>query len=289
MSLASPSLSRSMSHRSILGRKFIGYLVLVLMLLIIIAPFYWMVITSFKGNLEISNFPPTLFPQHPTVSQYTQAFGQYGFGVYFRNSVIVSISATIIVVLLASMASYAIARLPIRGKASLMVTLLAISTFPQVAVISPLFILMERLGWLNSYQALIIPYTAFNLPFAIWVMRTYFVGIPKELDEAARVDGAGIMTTIFRVILPLATPGLFTGAIFTFVACWTEFFFALVFNNDTAYRTIPIGIALFSGQYTIPYGTIFAGSTVAVAPIVILVLLFQKWVVAGLTAGAVKG
>lgn len=289
MSVTSGRLQQSMGARSIICRKLIGYVVLILMLLVIIAPFYWMVITSFKGNLEISNYPPTLFPQHPTVSQYTQAFGQYGFGVYFRNSVIVSVISTIIVVLLASMASYAIARLPIRGKAPLMVMLLAISTFPQVAVISPLFILMERLGWLNSYQALIIPYTAFNLPFAIWVMRTYFVGIPKELDEAARVDGAGILTTIFRVILPLATPGLFTGAIFTFVACWTEFFFALVFNNDTAFRTIPIGIALFSGQYTVPYGTIFAGSTVAVAPIVILVLLFQKWVVAGLTAGAVKG
>jgi len=283
----SPRTSRS--HRSIIGRKVIGYLVLILMLLVIIAPFYWMVSTSFKGNLEISNFPPTLFPAHPILTQYEQAFGQYGFGVYFRNSVIVSIISTIVVIFFASMASYAIARLPIRGKAPLMVTLLAISTFPQVAVISPLFILMERIGWLNSYQALIIPYVAFNLPFAIWVMRTYFAGIPKELDEAARVDGANIWTTMFRVILPLATPGIFTGGIFTFVACWTEFFFALVFNNDTAFRTIPIGIALFSGQYTIPYGTIFAGSTVAVAPIVILVLIFQKWVVAGLTAGAVKG
>jgi len=284
-----PSPRESMSRRNVIVKKTIGYMVLVLMLLVIIAPFYWMVVTSFKGNLEISNIPPTLFPHHPILTQYEQAFGVYGFGVYFRNSIIVSVSATIVVILFASLASYAIARLPIRGKAPLMVGLLAISTFPQVAVISPLFILLERLGWLNSYQALIIPYVAFNLPFAIWVMRTYFVGIPKELDEAARVDGANLFTTIFRVILPLATPGLFTGGVFTFVACWTEFFFALTFNNDTAFRTIPVGIALFSGQFTIPYGTIFAGSTVAVAPIVILVLIFQKWVVAGLTAGAVKG
>lgn len=270
-------------------RKSIGYIVLVTMLLIIIAPFFWMVDTSFKTNLDIGNFPPSFLPHPFTFSHYTRAFSKYGFGVYFRNSVVVSVVATIVVLIVASLASYSIARLPIRGKAPLMVFLLAISTFPEVAVISPLFIIMQRIGWLNSYQSLIVPYVAFNLPFAIWVMRTYFAGIPKELDEAARVDGAGIMTTVFRVILPVATPGLFTGGVFTFVACWTEFLFALVFNSSQQFRTIPVGIALFSGQFTIPYGTIFAGSTVAVLPIVILVLIFQKWVVAGLTAGAVKG
>lgn len=270
-------------------RKTIGYVVLIVMLAGIIAPFFWMVDTSFKTTLDIGTFPPHFFPHPFTLINYEQAFNQYGFGVYFRNSVVVSVIATICVLILASLASYAVARLPIRGKAPLMVTLLAISTFPEVAVISPLFVLMERLGWLNSYQSLIVPYVAFNLPFAIWVMRTYFAGIPKELDEAARVDGAGIMTTVFRVIMPLATPGLFTGGVFTFVACWTEFLFALVFNSSQNFRTIPVGIALFSGQFTIPYGTIFAGSTVAVLPIVILVLIFQKWVVSGLTAGAVKG
>ncbi len=270
-------------------RKSIGYIVLVLMLLIIIAPFFWMVDTSFKSNLDIGNFPPSFIPHPFTFYHYIRAFSFYNFGIYFRNSVVISIVATIVVLILASLASYAIARLPIRGKAPLMVMLLAISTFPEVAVISPLFLIMKNLNWLNSYQSLIIPYVAFNLPFAIWVMRTYFAGIPKELDEAARVDGAGIMTTLFRVIMPLATPGLFTGGVFTFVACWTEFLFALVFNSSTNYRTISVGIALFSGQFTIPYGTIFAGSTVAVLPIVILVLIFQKWVVAGLTAGAVKG
>lgn len=259
------------------------------MLVIIIAPFLWMVDTSLKSNLEIGNYPPNILPSPPTFYHYIRAFSVYGFGTYFRNSVVVSIIATVVVLILASMASYAIARLPIRGKAPLMVGLLAISTFPEVAVISPLFIIMQRLGWLNSYQSLIVPYVAFNLPFAIWVMRTYFAGIPKELDEAARVDGAGIFTTVVRVIMPLATPGLFTGGVFTFVACWTEFLFALVFNSSPSFRTIPVGIALFSGQFTIPYGTIFAGSTVAVLPIVILVLIFQKWVVAGLTAGAVKG
>ena len=273
----------------LLGRKSIGYIVLIGMLLIIVAPFYWMVITSLKPFMSIIAPTPSLVPHHPTLMWYQEAFYQFGFGTYIMNSVIVSVISTVIVMILASLASYAIARLPIRGKAPIMVFLLMISTFPQVGVVSPLYIVLQHLGWLNSYQALIIPYTAFNLPFAIWVMRTYFAGIPKELDEAARVDGAGVLTTIFRIILPLATPGLFTGAIFTFVACWTEFFFALVFNSINAFRTIPVGIALFGGQYTIPYGTMFAGSTVAVLPIVIIVLIFQKWVVAGLTAGAVKG
>lgn len=279
-------MSAKAKHRL---RRAGGYVVLIVMLLIIIAPFYWMVATSFKHNSSIGQYPPTPFPAHPTMKQYQVAFYQYGFGVYFQNSVIVSVIATLVVMVLAAFASYAVARLPIRGKAPLMIALLVISTFPQVAVVSPLFLLMQSLGWLNSYQALIIPYVAFNLPFAIWVMRAYFAGIPRELDEAARVDGANVMTIVTRVILPLATPGLFTGAIFTFVACWTEFFFALTFNSNNAFRTIPVGIALFGGQFTIPYGTIFAASTVAVAPIVLLVLVFQKWVVAGLTAGSVKG
>jgi multiple sugar transport system permease protein len=176
-----------------------------------------------------------------------------------------------------------------RGKLPVMVALLMISVFPAIAVIAPLFLLMKDLGWLNSYEALIVPYTAFNLPFAIWILRNYMLGIPKEMEETARIDGAGPLRTLWAIVLPQATPGLFTAGIFTFTACWTEFLMSLSFNSDDNFRTIPVGIALFGAQFTIPYGTIFAASTVAAVPIAILVLVFRKSVVSGLTAGAVKG
>jgi multiple sugar transport system permease protein len=164
-----------------------------------------------------------------------------------------------------------------------------ISVFPEIAVVPPLYLLLHRIGWLNSYQALIVPYTAFNLPFAVWILRNYFLGIPHEMEEAARVDGASTLRTVWSVILPQALPGLFTAGIFTFTACWTEFLMALTFDSSNSYRTIPVGIALFGSPNVIPFGTIFAAATVAIVPIGILVFVFRKWVVSGLTAGAVKG
>ena len=143
------------------------------------------------------------------------------------------------------MAGYALGRLPMRGKFTLMVTLLMISSFPEIALIAPLYTLLKTLGWLDSYQALIIPYTAFFLPFAIWIMRNYMLGIPKEMEETGRIDGAGPIRTVWSIILPMALPGVFTAAIFTFTACWTEFLMALTFNIANNYKTIPVGIATF--------------------------------------------
>ena len=154
---------------------------------------------------------------------------------------------------------------------------------------SPLYLLMRNLGWLNSYQALVLPYTAFNLPFAIWILRNYFLGIPKEMEETGRIDGASPLRTVWTIVLPQALPGLFTAGIFCFTACWTEFLMALTFNSSNNYRTIPVGIAEFGGNFQEPYGTIFAASVVAVVPIGVLVFVFRKFVISGLTSGAVKG
>ncbi len=271
------------------AQKIVNYTVLILFLLVILLPFYWMLVTSFKPNGEIGAYPPTLFPQNWTWQHYNDAFNRYGFGVYIRNSVIVTVITTVLVLILSSMAGFAIARLPVRGKIPTLVLLLIISMFPPIAIVTPLYMFMRTLGWLNSFQALIVPYTAFNLPFAIWIMRNYFLQIPGALFESAKMDGASVFQTFWRIFLPLTTPGLFTTAVFTFVASWTEFFMAFVFNSSNQMRTIPVGIALFSSQYTVPYGDIFAGSVVSVLPIVILVILFRKWIVSGLTAGAVKG
>lgn len=271
------------------SQQVIGYVVLILFLIGILLPFLWMLVTSFKLNTEVSAYPPTFLPTHWTLSHYQTAFGQFHFALFIRNSLIVSITSTFLVLLLASMAGFSIARLPIRYKTPLLISLLIISVFPPIAIITPLYMLLRMVGWLNSYQALIIPYTAFNLPFAIWILRNYFLQVPSALFEAAKIDGATVFQTFYRVFLPLTRPGLFAAAVFSFVASWTEFFMALVFNTSGQMRTIPVGIALFNGQFNVPYGDIFAGSIVSIVPILILVIIFRKWIVSGLTAGAVKG
>jgi multiple sugar transport system permease protein len=233
--------------------------------------------------------PPQYFPNPVSGSSYSQAFKQYDFGIYFRNSLIVTLLATALVLILGTLAGYALGRLPMRGKFTLMVTLLMISVFPAIALIAPLYVLLKDIGWLNSYQALIIPYTAFNLPFAIWILRNYMLGIPKEMEETGRIDGAGPLRTVWSIIIPMALPGIFTAGIFCFTACWTEFLMALTFNSVNSFKTIPVGIATFGTALEVPYGPIFAASVVAVVPIGILVFVFRKFVISGLTSGAVKG
>jgi multiple sugar transport system permease protein len=203
--------------------------------------------------------------------------------------VIVSVIATVMVLALATFAGYALARLPVRGKTPIMVALLMISLFPTIALAAPLYLLMRETGMLNSHQGLIVVYVALNVPFAIWILRNYFLSIPKEMEEVAWMDGASPVRTVVSVILPQARPGVFTAGVFTFTACWTEFLIAVTLNSADAYRTIPVGMALFGDQYDVPYGTIFAAATVSVLPIALLVLVFRKAVVSGLTSGAVKG
>ena len=257
--------------------------------LFIILPLYWMIASAFKTPANVGASPPQLFPHPLSVQNFSVAFSQNTFGRYIINSVIVAIVATALVLILGTLAGYALGRLPMRGKFTVLTILLMISVFPEIAVVVPLYALLRNIGWLNSYQALIIPYTAFFLPFAIWILRNYFLAIPHEMEESARIDGASPLRTIWTIILPQAWPGLFTAGIFTFTACWTEFLMALSFNVSNSYRTIPVGVALFGSQFTVPYGTIFAASVVAVVPIAILVFIFRRSVVSGLTAGAVKG
>jgi multiple sugar transport system permease protein len=255
--------------------------------LFILLPLYWLIASSFKAPNDVGT--TQLFPNPISGANYSNAFVGYDFGIYFRNSLIVTLIATALVLFLGTLAGYALGRLPMRGKFTTLVILLMISVFPEVAVIAPLFLLMKEIGWLDSYQALILPYTAFNLPFAIWILRNYMLGIPKEMEETGRIDGAGALRTVWTIILPQALPGLFTAGIFCFTACWTEFLMALTFNDSNNFRTIPVGIADFGGNFQVPYGTIFAASVVAVVPIGILVFVFRKFVISGLTSGAVKG
>jgi len=255
--------------------------------LFIVLPLYWLIASSFKSPNDVGT--TQLFPSPISGANYSNAFVGYDFGIYFRNSLIVTLVTTALVLILGTLAGYALGRLPMRGKFTTMVTLLIISVFPEVAVIAPLYLLERDLNLLNSYPALILPYTAFFLPFAIWILRNYMLGIPKEMEETGRIDGAGPLRTVWSIVLPQALPGLFTAGIFTFTACWTEFLMALTFDNSNNFRTIPVGIADFGGNFQVPYGTIFAASVVAVVPIGLLVFIFRKFVVSGLTSGAVKG
>ena len=261
----------------------------VVVILFVMLPIYWLVISSLKQPAALGATPPQFFPNPLSFANYRDAFSTYGFGIYFRNSVVVTIATTILVLFFGSLAGYGLGRLPMRGKSAILITLLIISLFPGIAVVPPLYLLERTIGILNSYQALIVPYTAFNLPFAIWILRNYFQGIPKEMEETGRIDGASPWRIYWSIVLPQALPGLFTAGVFTFTAAWTEFLMALTFNNSNSYRTIPVGIALFGTPFNIPYGTIFAASVVAVIPIGILVFVFRKSVVSGLTAGSVKG
>lgn len=259
-----------------------------LVFLFIALPLYWLIASAFKTPANVGASPPQYFPHPLSTANFSVAFSQYTFGRYILNSVIVAVVATALVLVLGSLAGYAMGRLPMRGKFTVLVLLLMIAVFPEIAVVVPLYVLLRDVGWLNSYQALIIPYTAFYLPFAIWILRNYFLAIPHEMEESARIDGASPLRILWSVILPQAWPGLFTAGIFTFTSCWTEFLMALSFNANNSFRTIPVGIALFGSQFTVPYGTIFAASVVAVVPIGILVFIFRRSVVSGLTAGAVK-
>src|SRR5581483_8338352 len=227
--------------------------------------------SAFKTPANVGSSPPQYFPHPLSVKNFDAAFSQNNFGHYIVNSAIVALSATALVLVLGTLAGYALGRLPMRGNSTVLVLLLMISVFPPIAVVVPLYALLRDLGWLNSYQALITPYTAFFMPFAIWILRNYFMGIPREMEESARIDGANPLRTIWSIILPQTWPGLFTAGIFTFTACWTEFLMALSFNVSDSYRTIPVGIALFGSQFTVPYGTLFAASVVAVVPIAALV------------------
>ncbi len=260
-----------------------------LVVLFIGLPLYWLIINSLKQPLAVGDDPPQYFPHPVSTGSYSQAFNQYDFGIYFRNSLIVTLVATALVLVLGTLAGYALGRLPMRGKFAMMVILLMISVFPEIALIAPLYLLLKDIGWLDSYQALIIPYTAFNLPFAIWILRNYFLGIPTEMEETGRIDGASPLRTVWSIVLPQALPGIFTAAIFCFTACWTEFLMAISFDVSNNYRTIPVGVSLFGSIFVTPYGTIFAASVVAVVPIGILVFVFRRFVISGLTSGAVKG
>ncbi|GAA4606441.1 multiple sugar transport system permease protein [Actinoplanes octamycinicus] len=263
----------------------------VLILLWALFPLLWMVSLSFKDPATFRSAEPTFFPQVWVWDNYRTVFTDSLFTSALRNSVGIALIATFLAVIVAMFAAYAIARMEFPGKKFLLSMALAIAMFPQAALVGPLFNMWRNLGIYDTWLGLIIPYLTFALPLSIWTMSAFFRQIPWEMEQAAQVDGATAWQAFRKVIVPLAAPGVFTTAILTFFFCWNEFLLAISLTSTDRARTVPAALSFFTGasQFQSPITYIMAASVVVTIPVVILVLIFQRRIMAGLTAGAVKG
>jgi len=252
-------------------------------------PFYWLINVSLKTGADLSS--SSLVPPHPSLKNYSSIFKNDDFTNGLKNSAIVAFSVTILALAFGSFAAYVLARLKLRGKFIILGIVLSVTTFPQIAIAAPLFKLWSDIGIFNTWIGLIIPYLTFALPLSIYILVSFFREIPKDLEEAALVDGATRFQAFRKVVIPLAAPGLATAGILTFIFAWNEFLLAVTLTSSPKARTVPAAIAFFTGstEFEEPLGTIAAASVVISVPLIFLVLFFQKRIVAGLTAGAVKG
>lgn len=271
-------------------RKVGRYVMLGLILVWCLFPFVWLIDTSLKlGDAALNS--PSLTQGPFGLDNYSSVFDQ-GFGYNLRNSAIVAGTTTIVCITVGSLAAYALARLPLKGKVLILSAILAVALFPSVALVPPLYELWRSLGLLNTYPGLYIPYTAFTLPLTIFILTTFYASIPKDLEEQARVDGATAFQAFYKIVLPLAAPGVFAAAIIVFVYAWNEFLLASTFApRDLAAQTVPVAIAAFTGsvEFQRPIGTITAACVIVTIPMIIMTLILQRRITAGLTAGAVKG
>jgi trehalose/maltose transport system permease protein len=265
------------------------YALVVVIVLFSVFPFYYAIVTSFATGTEL--FKINYLPRSFDLSNYTAVMSGRNFIRSILNSVFIATTTVVFALFLAVTASYALARVRFRGRGLLLMTILAVSMFPQIAVLAGLFELIRFIGIFNTPWAMILSYTIFTLPFTVWVLTTFMRDLPVEIEEAAIVDGATPWIVITRVFLPLLWPALVTTGLLAFIGAWNEFLFALTFTSSETTRTVPVAIGLLSGasQQEIPWGPIMAASVIVTVPLVILVLIFQRKIVAGLTAGGVKG
>lgn len=275
-------------NRAILNR--IGFYALVaLIVLFAVFPFYYAIVTSFSTGTAL--FQVNYWPRVFDLANYRAVLGSDSFLRSILNSLFIASLTVGFSLLLAVTASYALARVKFRGRGLLLMTILAVSMFPQIAVLAGLFELVRFLGIFNTPWAMILSYTIFTLPFTVWVLTTFMRDLPVEIEEAAIVDGATPWIIITRVFLPLLWPALVTTGLLAFIGAWNEFLFALTFTSSQTMRTVPVAIALLTGasQQEIPWGPIMAASVIVTVPLIVLVLIFQRKIVSGLTAGGVKG
>jgi trehalose/maltose transport system permease protein len=265
------------------------YLAVVAIVVVSVFPFYYAIITSLKTGTAL--FQVNYIPRQFAIENYINVFTSGEFPRNILNSIIVATLTVAIALFLAVTASYALARVRFRGRSLLLLTILGVSMFPQIAVLAGLFELIRYIGIYNTPWALILSYTIFTLPFTVWVLTTFMRDLPIEIEEAAIVDGATPWVIITKVFMPLMWPALVTTGLLAFIGAWNEFLFALTFTSSNTTRTVPVAIALLSGAtaYETPWGIIMAASVIVTVPLIVLVLIFQRKIVAGLTAGGVKG
>jgi trehalose/maltose transport system permease protein len=274
--------------RRVASRVLLGAVVSALIVYTVF-PFYWAIVSSLKGGSALYLVEP--FPSRPTAENYVAIFREQPFARNVWNSVLVATSVVSVSLALAVPASWALGRVSFRGRGTLLAVVLSVSMFPQVAVLSGMFELVQVLGLYDHLLALTVSYLLFTLPFTTWVLTTFMRELPRELEEAALMDGAGPVTLVTKVFLPLLGPALVTTGLLAFIAAWNELLFALTFTLRNEHRTVPVAIALLSGssEFELPWGRVMAASVIVTVPLVALVLVFQRRIVAGLTAGAVKG
>lgn len=252
-------------------------------------PALWVLLTSLKTEAELVQRPISWWPQSPTLDNYLRAFQDQPLLAYMANSFVVAGLSTLGSLVVASGAAYAVARLNLRHRQLVLTAIVASSMFPLVTLLVPIFETLRSLGLLNSYTALVLPYVVLNLPVCTLVLVSFFQSIPRDLENAALIDGCTRLGALVKVMLPLAAPGLFTAGILAFVNAWDEFLLALSLNSTPQLRTLPVGITLYQGEFAFPWPIISAALVVAIVPVAILVALFQERVVGGLTAGGLKG
>jgi multiple sugar transport system permease protein/raffinose/stachyose/melibiose transport system permease protein/trehalose/maltose transport system permease protein len=261
----------------------------VLLMFVCLFPFLWMTLSSIKSVQELYTVPPVWLPTVPTWENYKKVLFSSNIPRYFLNSTIISLGSTALALALAVFASYGFARFNFRGKAAAQAFVLLGQLIPTAAIIVPLFITLRVLGLVNTYLGLILVYTISTLPLSVWMLTSYFRAIPVELEEAAVIDGASRLGVLFRITLPLSLPGLVAIMIYAFVTTWNEFIFALVLAQDYRVKTLPIGIAEFSTEFNVDWGSVMAASLLMTLPVAGLFMLMQRMFIGGLTAGAVKG
>jgi multiple sugar transport system permease protein len=269
--------------------KWVGNGLLVVMLVWTLVPFYWMIATSLKKDKEIYGYEATLIPRRPTLDAYRRLFAQTPFVKYMRNSTIIAVSTTLASLVLGCLGAYALARLRFPGRAIIARGLIFTYLVPPALLFIPLFTVLSTLSLIDTREGLILAYLGFTVPFSTWLLLGYFRSVPLELEEAALVDGCSRLSALVRIILPMSLPALAVVAFFSFTLAWSEFLYANVFVNSTDATTITTGLTLFIVEDVFFWGPMMGAACLATLPPIVVYLVFQRWVVKGLTLGAVKG
>lgn len=280
--------------RSALARRFTPFNVLIVLFSTVFVsfflfPFFWQLSTSLRTPSNLTSIPPQLFPNPFFLYRFVNIFVNTLFPLNVRNSLIISSLTTVTCLLFSVLSSYAITRLKIPGHRAILIGILVVSMLPAVSLVGPLYLTFRAMALINTFPGLVIAYAAFFLPFSMWFLSSFFHTVPPDLEEAATIDGCTPLQCLFRIMIPLSAPAVFTVAMLIFIFSWNEFLFAFTFTSSDNIRTYPVGLIMFRGLWNVPWGDLCAASTVVGVPIVILVLASQRYVIQGLTAGAVKG